>query len=339
MTQGSDNQRREQSAGLLGYYLGLTEASERKNLEAEFVDQPQRLQAALKKIETRLAPLGADAVPPIPQNLTANVLQRVAQVGQSIPFPQTQPTLVTGEMATGSRGRPFLALREIVGLAAAILIFVGIFVPGYQDARFVAYRNNCADNLRSIGTGYASYAEMNHGFWPYTRTVAPGASWGRVPGGGQYQGNSRDVYQFVARQLVSPKAYVCPSRPGDMPLNATAVNQVDDFPSPRNNSYSFFFVIRPTRGAEIESATPLVADMTPLLDEERQIIPAERIMPNSNNHGCSAGQNVLRANLSAQYHRTPAVGLNNDDIYRLIGVNRYTGQERPKVKNDAFLVP
>jgi len=79
--------------------------------------------------------------------------------------------------------------------------------------------------------------------------------------------------------------------------------------------------------------------MTPLVDENRRLIRTGNIPLNSTSHGNAGGQNVLRADLSVKWANTPNVGIDSDDIYRVIGVQQYTGQERPQLRSDAFLVP
>ncbi|MCZ6816351.1 MAG: hypothetical protein O7F76_06575, partial [Planctomycetota bacterium] len=61
---------------------------------------------------------------------------------------------------------------------------------------------------------------------------------------------------------------------------------------------------------------------------------------NSLSHGRPGGQNVLRVNVSVIWTKTPRVGIDNDDIYRVADVKGdYTGLERPRSLTDAFLIP
>jgi hypothetical protein len=84
---------------------------------------------------------------------------------------------------------------------------------------------------------------------------------------------------------------------------------------------------------------PLAADPTPLVDQHRRLVPLGRASLNSNSHGKSRGQNVLRYDVRVSFFRTPNVGIENDDIYRLNGVREYSGLERPRSRSDAFLIP
>jgi hypothetical protein len=348
MADAKDNQRQELSADLLGYHLGLADEQTRARVEAAFADARQ-LAAARSAVQKALAPLEAVPPPVLPADLVARILGRVAEAKNTLPMQKprklrwrraaaAQPRAAVPQ--SGTAGRPVLAMREIVGLAAAILIFVGIFVPGSQTARSAAQRIACADNLRMIGNGYTSYAEMYGSEWPFAGAMPARASWAATPDRTTPQvSNSRHVYVLVRGRFTPPEAFACPARPADAPLPPDAVQQFDDFPGLQNNSYSTTFVIRPSRRDEFEPNAPLAADMTPLLDPLHRIVSAAAASLNSDSHGKSKGQNVVRADLSARFFRTPRVGVDDDDIYRLIGVEQYTGLERPTLKSDAFLVP
>jgi hypothetical protein len=343
MADAKDNQRQELSADLLGYHLGLADEQTRARVEAAFADARQ-LAAARSAVQKALAPLKAVPPPVPPADLVARILNRVAEAKNTLPMQKPRKLrwgrAAAADAARGTAGRPVLAMREIVGLAAAILIFVGIFVPGYQTARSAAQRIACADHLRMIGNGYTSYAEMYGSEWPFAGAIPTRASWAATPDRTTpHVSNSRHVYVLVRGHFTPPEAFACPARPDDAPLPPDAVQNFDDFPVLQNNGYSTTFVIRPSRRDEFEPNAPLAADMTPLLDPLHRIVSAAAVSLNSDSHGKSKGQNVIRTDLSARFFRTPRVGVDDDDIYRLIGVEQYTGLERPTLKSDAFLVP
>lgn len=353
MAEANDNQKRQLSADLLGFYLGIADEEARARIEAAFADDDDALTAAQARLHEILKPLNLDEVPAPPPHLVAGILDRVEQARNVIPMRRpaaaarstkgeapAEPIRLAADGSRGGRGGPMLALREVVGLAAAILIFVGLFVPGYRNARTVALRNSCADNLRAVGNGYASYAAANNGQLPYAGYIPPGAYWIQPPrGGGPVVRNSQNVFNLVNHRYFGPQVLVCPGRPGDAPMPDHAVGQRNDFPDPRNNSYSPMLWIMPIRAEQLEPGTPVIGDMTPLVDDEHRLVPAGAASLNSDSHGRSAGQNVLYIDLRVEFHRTPYVGLDRDDIYRLFGVEQYTGLERPLLKTDAFLVP
>jgi hypothetical protein len=323
-------------ADLLGFHLDIADEEARARVASAF-PTPDELAAARAAVQKALAPLDADPAPEPPADLVARVLDRISAVKNTLPM-STPLTPADAEHATA--GRPFLSMRDLVGLAAAILIFAGIFVPGYRSARQASQRIACANNLRAIGNGYASYAEIHGNQWPYAGAAPPGASWIRtenphVP----RASNSRHVWTLLRDGLTPAQAFTCPSRAGDVPLRADVVHDFDDFPSPLNNSYSTNMIIRPLRKGDFGEHTPLAADLTPLVDSERRLIRADNASTNSHSHGTSRGQNVLRANISVRFFKRPNVGIGNDDIYRLVGVQKYTGHEQPRSPSDAFLIP
>jgi len=332
----------ELSADLLGYQLGIADDETRRRVESLLPDAETRA-AALARIAATLAPLDAFSPPP-PPDLAAGILRRVRATQRTLPLPRVAAS--SGQRAAvraeehGWGSRPVMALRELASLAAAILLFVGVFLPGYQTARQAAQRNACAAHLRQLGQGYAGYAETHGSVWPFAGEVPPDRPWVMVGNESRERvSNSRHAFILVRGRFVPPESFTCPGRPGDRPLSLPDAEHLDDFPDARNNSFSTNFVTRPWRHGEFLPDQPIAADMTPLLDDGRRLVPLERASLNSDSHGRSAGQNVLRADLSVQFVRNPYVGLESDDIYRLIGVQRYTGLERPTLKSDAFLIP
>lgn len=326
------------SAELLGYALGLTDAEENRRIEAAF-SNPAELAAARASIIRITAPLDADPEPAIPPNLSDTIMARIDREAGILQFPQSAALAADAE-AAGTGGGALLPMRELVGLAAAILLFVGILVPGYRTARNAAQQTMCANNLRMIGAGVAGYAEANSANMPFAGAVPFGASWAPTGQGetGTYS-NSKNAYLLVRGRFVSPQAFVDPARPGDFPVSASDIDARDDFRDPRNNSYSPNLVTGPWRKPEFEPEMPIVADMNPMLDDDRKLIREGHASENSRSHAQLDGQNVLRADMGVFWSSTPKVGVDNDDIYRVVGIEKYTGREVPSMRSDAFLVP
>jgi len=326
------------SPDLLGYHLGLVDPVERRGIEAAFA-KPEALQAACDSLRALLAPLDADVSEPAPADLVDGVLRRVEQSHRTIPFVRA----AAAEPAAVERGRgggPLLSPRELVGLAAAILMFVGIFVPGYYTARGTARKIACANNLRLMGNGYAGYAESNASQWPFAGFAPANARWGSVGGQGQPAlRNSRHIYPLVRGRFVPAAAFNCPGREGDMVFQPEDPMAYHDFPDPRYISYATNFLTGPWQQQTFLPNMPIAAGMTPLVDENRRLIRGRPVPANSQNHGRSGGQNVLYANLSVRFYTSPKAGVDHDDIYRLHGVRQYNGLERPRSRNDAFLIP
>ena len=343
MAEPKDNREQQLSADLLGYHLGIADEETRARVEAAF-EGPEALASARAAVQKFLAPLDADEAPAPPPDLVANVLDRVEEAKNILPMrsrqsAQPRPVLPAAS-DRGTRGGPLLSMRDLVGLAAAILIFVGIFMPGYHTARMSAQRMACANNLRMVGNGYASYAETYGSHWPYAGVVPADAAWTLTDNSGVPRiSNSRHVYRLVRGRLTPPEAFNCPGREGDVALQPGSVQCFDDFPDARNNSYTTNFVTRPWKQREFTEEMPIAADMTPLVNQRRRLVPRAEVSMNSPSHGRLRGQNVLRGNISVRFFRRPDVGIENDDIYRIVGVEEYTGLERPRLRSDAFLIP
>lgn len=324
---------------LLGYHLGLTDASENTLVEASF-SNPDDLAAARRKVEDAVAPLAMDEVASAPKNLVASIMTRIDAERGIYKFQAKSPVRLSTESEIGPGSGPLLPLRELVGLAAAILLFVGILVPGYRTAQSSSQRAICANNMRQLGIGYQNYAEANSAFLPYIGAAPKGASWVPANRNGDTQfSNSQHAYLLVKYDFVPATAFVCPGRIGDFPMLSEDHSRNNDFPTIYNNSYTSNMVTSPWRQQEFQPSSPLAADMTPLVDNHRNLIREEEIPLNSSSHRKTPGQNVLGADISVKWTNTPNVGVESDDIYRVIGVHQYTGQERPQLRSDAFLVP
>lgn len=315
------------------------------NLFGTLVDLPGETRGAavdsakLERLRRLMSPLECD-VADAPPGLARRVIDRIEAARLTIPIRAMRrdgAELQPGTETSG--GAPLLTLREVIGLAAAIAVFVGIFVPGYQTARRAALRTACLNNVRAIGGGYAVYQAANADQLPFAGASLPGASWLRTDEPGVLRtSNSRHVFQLVRRRMVDPNAFHCPGRPHDYPLNADAVDQFEDFPDPRNNSYATILYPERHRGTAFQSGMPLLADMNPMIDGGRRV-DGVRPGSNSRSHAGPAGQHVLRADGSAAWTVTPQAGPDGDDIYHIAGVNHYRGFENPRSQTDAFLIP
>ncbi len=334
---GESNNNPELMAELLGYHLGLVDDKTGADIEARL--SKEELGASREVVNQLGRVLDVDQLPSPPADLVSNVMSRVGAVHATLPLP-SQAAMTGGEHGGGHR--PLMTLRELVGLAAAILLFVGIFVPGYRSARSASQQATCADHLRRIGNGYASYAEMFGGQLPYAGAQPEDASWLRPsePGVPPLD-NSRHGFLLINRRFVPAWAYICPGRAGDQPMEpgVQAIEALSGFPDARNTSFATQLVDGPRRRDQVSPEAPIASDMTPLAEARRSPIHVTDLPPNSSSHGRPGGQNVLFGNLTVRFVKDPNVGVDNDDIYRLIGVQEYTGRERPTLRSDAFLIP
>jgi len=318
---------------LLGHSLGLCDAEDRQRIEAMLPDgsQRRRVEANIRRC---VAPLEADRIPSPPADLAARILDRVSQMNRTLTLPRL-PAVASGETGSTRPGGTYMALREVVGLAASILLFVGILVPGLNSARLGSQRTACMQNLHAIGDGYIQYVENNGGAWPYVGPAPQNASW--LAGTPQRLSNSRHAWTLVQGRYVQPRVFADPGRAGDVPLDPAFVSDQSDFPDPRNIGIATSFVQQPWHGTTFLANQPLAADMNPLVDDPQCRTASQA--GNSRSHGPATGQNILRHDLSVRWYTSPRAGVDGDDIYRIIGVQKYTGLERPRGESDAFLIP
>lgn len=331
-------QQSDYQADLLGYHLGLLDDAERSRFESESMDSA-RLQADCGSLERILAPLNCDVLPRPTAGFCDRILDAVDSTPVSLRFPKGVLAAPAAQQAATGGGSLF-SMRELMGIAAAIAMFAGIFVPGYYTARQTAQKVACANKLRTIGNGVANYAEMYGNNLPFAGFVSPDAKWAASGDSDQDRvvRNSRHAWRLVDGNFVSADSFICPGAEGDFPMRAANLDAYSDFADPRNNSFATNFIDRPFERGVFQGNSPLAACMTPLVDQNRQLVP-EGAAQNSWNHGKAAGQNVLRANISVLFFNTPECGLNNDDIYRVRGIKKHTGTERPADPEDALLIP
>jgi len=329
---------------LLDYHLGQLNAEEIRQLEAALDTRPE-LAAKSQAVQQILRPLDAYDVPTLPADLGDRVLDHIAQ-NQTYSFQQAASSLPSASESELSAS-PFVSIRELVAIAACITIFVGVCVPAYYRVRNVAERSYCLNNLRQIGQGLAQYTNGNDGQLPVAATIAH-ASWLPVKTPGvPVVSNRRHPFLLLKLELVKdPKAFVCPSRPDDVPMvllrdddEGGGYQGFDDFAQPANISYAYQNMNGPARPSpEASPDMAITGDLNPLFEDGRihSLAPYEA---NSRTHGERAGQNVGYLDGSAAWRTSPTCGFRKDHIFRAGNITRYTGTEVPQSNTDSFLIP
>lgn len=322
---------------LIGYHLGILDASESAQV-LQALQQSDVLRVRYEQLQLLLRPLEQLAVADPEPEYVESLMARM----QTIPKLRLQPAsrrspsyagLSVGESAPVREG-PMISLKELVGLAAAVALFVALFVPGYRHAHATALQTACLDNFRALGMAEAAYAQTSGGILPFAGDSP--APWLSTPSGAQAVGNSRHVYLLLPLNHVDPSRFVCPARPGDRAMAKTRIPQLHDFPSTQNVSYSTQLLDSPMRMEKFDPAMPIMADPNPRFPDRRF---RRRNESNSDSHGAALGQNVLRIDGHAAWTDHAQVGPGGDDIFKLADLSDYTGYERPQSSTDAFLVP
>ncbi len=328
---------------LLDYHLGSLSAAEQAGLKQRLAEDPALAtqDEALRSVVEALRSVPRD-VPPT--GLADRVLDRVRKAGPPPRIIRPVDEWTRAAEATSVGIIRLRSLREIVGVAAIIVLAIGLGVPGLMHLKERGQRLGCSWNLAQIGAGVQQYAAMSAGSLPF-------AGWGR---GNSWQPtdepnvvmvpNHRHVYALLRRACVTdPRVFICPGqRHMAMPMSEVASH--DDFLDGRNVSYAYQNMagVRPSaqqgdpRMPIMADENPLFADGIPLLDPWR-LARGDRVGINSRAHH-GAGQNILTLTGQVIWATTPAAGVDGDNIWTLKGVTEYTGREGPASATDSHLL-
>ncbi len=302
---------------LVGYQLGICDEQQRWAVESRLGTSPEARSTAdsLKRV---LHPLNTYQVLP-PATLVDNILTRVQQPQSIFKFPAKGKATVEATDAAPGGGRPVLAMRELLSLAAAIVLFVGVFVPGYQAARNNASKGLCMEQMRVLGQALNSYADSNNGMLPYSPASMLS---GNIVGTASLPKASGNLQALQAGNYVpGQRSLACPGDP--RVANGANVYNVQVFVVPQS--------IR-----QLVPYSPIISDPNPLVHDGRYL-PIDALR-NSDAHGNNAGQNVLRLNGTAGWNDRPTVGVDGDDIFRVNDPRTYA-REPSRALSDAFLTP
>jgi hypothetical protein len=236
------------------------------------------------------------------------------------------------------------SIRDVLAVAAMVVLAVGVGVPGLLHMRERGHRTMCASNLAQIGRGLQAYASAYGDDLPFAGWSAV-SSWRPTNEPGfNVVPNRKHIYPLVRAQLVPTTVFVCPSERG-VAMPADQARQRDDFLESRNVSYANQNMagVRPTLKSNpafvvLADDNPNFTDGQPLLELAAQTVglrdPAQS---NSRAHG-GVGQNILRLSGATEWTTSPNAGYANDNIWTLSDVLHYTGREGPATATDSHLL-
>jgi len=317
---------------LLDWHLDRLEGEERSWIEQE-LNRDAQLRAKHEQLGRVLAPLDAWQAPAPPQ-LSDRVLSFVRRAkgdwDTSAPW---EPT----PQGARERAWPFFRLREIVAVAACLVLLVGVLIPGMSELRGRSQRAVCAGNLGSIFRGLTAYRADFGDSLPYAGAVHA-AAW--LPASDRaYASNSRHVFLLSKLNLVGNMSeFLCPADSAAEPLAAEGRASRADFSNTRNISYDTMNLAGASPNVAPPPRVAYMGDRNPLfvggrfndsVDPDRTNSPAHR----------GRGQSVLAVNGSAEFVPTPIFGAAHDNLWLMNGVRTYSGDETPTDHNDSFLVP
>ncbi len=316
--------KRPNDEHLLDLHLDRLGDEERSWIESE-LRRDRELRERSERLGRILQPLDHWRPAPGPANLADKVLSRIYQASrQTIPM---------------ERGRaPWGRMRELIAVAACLVLLVGVAVPGMASVRERAQRTMCAGNLEAIFKGVSSYQQAFADSLPYAGTLAK-ASW--LPSADRslpFVSNSRHPFLLVKYKFgPKPRNFQCPSRCDGEPMPDSQVDTRDDFACAQNVSYDSLNLAGESPNVRPPVALAYMSDANPLFVNARFNEGVDPSKTNSPAHR-GRGQTVLRLDGSVQFTKTP-VYTKDDNLWTITDVKKYSGTEAPTRPDDAFLVP
>lgn len=320
----------------LGHLSTVEQADVRKRIaaEPELAEQDAALAAMF-------AALNAPQAAPMPPDLVARTVARVQAAGPAPRVVRPRDEL-TAHVERQDVGIIRLGnLRDIVAVAALIVLAVGIGVPGLLHMRERSQRLGCSYNLAQLGVGLQQYAST------YASSV-PFAGFGRMASWQPTDDpamvtvpNRRHVYPLLRLHFVQdPRLFICPSQP-HVPMPADLVQRYYDFLEGRNISYAYQNMAGARPSANDDARLPILSDENPLFEDGLPLLDARRFqrpeLANSRAHD-GGGQNILTLGGHVRWATTPLAGIDDDNIWVLQDVESYTGREGPSSTGDAHLL-
>lgn len=331
---------------LLDLHLGHLPAAEAEALRARIAADPDLAQQdqALAGVFRALQMPGEAQMP---GDLVERTLARVAAAGEPPRVVRPSDELTREVEDTANGGIIFRiggSLREIVAVAAIIVLAIGVGVPSMLHLRERSQRMGCSWNLAQLGQGVQQYASVFDASLPFAGWGDNAYSWQatsnpdvvNVP-------NRRHVYPLLRLAYVSdPRMFVCPSQ-RHVPMPESEVERHDDFLEDRNVSYAYQNMagVRPTANDDpqlviLADDNPLFSNGLPMFDP-RRFTGFDPQTANSEAHR-GAGQNVLTLAGNVKWVTTPMAGVDGNNIWLLDGDVDYTGHEGPKTSTDSHLI-
>lgn len=228
--------------------------------------------------------------------------------------------------------------RELLAVAAVVLVMIGVLVPSLQLARHRSQRSLCAAGLGEIGSALQTFAVNHDNTLPHIHSSCP--RW--LPGDQPHASNSAALFQLLKNDyLQNPVVFQCPARGGK---SFALRPDMNDFPKPEHIHYSYNYslaghhlsILDPVV-VKVATQLAILADQTPLF-HNGSYRPGHADNPVSENHD-TRGQNVVYVDGHVFWNTSPHAGVNGDNIFLADHETDYDGDERPARKTDSFLLP
>lgn len=328
---------------LLDLHLGHLSRPEQETLRARIAADPALAaqERALAGVFAALHRLAALEAPP---GLAARVVARARAAGRAPRRIRPRDAVTAALERDAARLVRLGSLRDIVAVAALLVLAVGVGVPGLLHMRERSQRVGCSWNLAQLGRGVQQYASVFGSSLPFAGWSGGHSSWQPTGEPGVVMvPNRQHIYPLLRLAYVSePRLFICPGLSG-VPMPPQEIQRRDDFLEARNVSYAYQNMAGVRPCANDHPELPILADDNPLFDEGRPLFDSrrfrwgDRAAENSHAHG-GAGQNILTLTGSVKWATTPRVGVGGDNIWILRGITRYTGREGPLAATDSHLL-
>lgn len=338
----SDMPGHEFDPRLLDLHLGHLSQAEQAELRGRLAEDPA-LAAQNDALAAVFHVLRASPVERMPGDLPARIVARVRAAGPA-PRVVCPGNDLTREVEGTSGGLIRLrSLRDMVAVAALIVLAVGVGVPSLMHVRDRQQRMGCSWNLAQLGQGLQQYARVFGSSLPFVGS-SPQQSYARSSDPSiLFVPNRQHVYPLLRFAYVAdPRLFVCPSQ-RDIPMPRQEIQRRSGFLEARNVSYAYQNMAGVRPSTNDDRRLPILADDNPLFDDGLPLFDARRLhlgdpaSANSRAHA-GAGQNVLSLDGKVRWTTTPLCGLNDDNIWTLRGVTDYTGHEGPIAATDSHLL-
>jgi len=324
---------------LLDYHLGQLEPEQTQRI-SRVIAEDAEVAAQSRRVERLVGRLDGYAAPEPPADLAGKVLARVESFkATTVRLEEAGSPAAAGEAGGGESGWRLWSVRELVAMAAALAVIVGVFFPAAYRVRSVARRDQCQANLAQLGHSMAGYAADHDEALPYAGHI-PNTVWLRAGEPNQpVATNTRHLYRLVKEGRISRmRLFVCPGSRTDMPMEVDDPTAMDDFADAANVSYSFQSQGKRPLRINLRFRLPVLADRNPFI-RGGQFRVGGRTDVNSNAHGRGKGQNVLYWDGSVLWRDSAAAGPEGDNIWLAGQQRQYQGTEEPLSESDAFLIP
>ena len=198
----------EQKDLLLEYYFGCCD--EQRCVEAaRLIAEDVRAAEFYNKLTHSLSPLDTLSGESCPDYLHQKTLARIEQIA----FDSSNRLHQLLKQEQSANAKSFWAnFSEVATIAAAILIFVSVYIPITRNMRYAAWRTKCQAALSGISNGMVRYSNEHDQSLPAVQLKA-GAPWWKVGyGGDENYSNTRHLWLLVKNNYLEPELFVCPSR-------------------------------------------------------------------------------------------------------------------------------